>query len=563
MKKRRLQDSIKPAEKNSNKTKKKWLKLAPLVMCGMVGTMAIGETSASAHGYIYGSRAHIGHTKENNSLNWQQAENKYGEAVSTPQGVEGPKGFPLNGPVDGQLASGGNSGYSLLNIQTPLHWVKKDMKTGKNTLVWEYTAAHKTTKWHYYITKQGWDPSQPLNRDSLELIQTIDWDGTTAIPGKQSGTGLPHTINIPNDRSGYHVIYAVWDVDDTVNAFYQVLDVNIINDGEEDTEAPTIPTNLKATAGITKVNLKWTASTDNVGVSHYNIYRNGEKLPETTSELNFEDVNLQANTEYTYQVTAVDMAGNESEKSAPIKVKTKELPEIDTEAPTAPSGLHSMGETATTVDLMWTASTDNVGVDHYEVYRDGKRVHDNVSETRFTDSDLQPNTEYTYTVKAVDAAGNVSEASNVLNVKTKNGSIEEGTTTWVSEKVYNTGDRVLVDGIEYEAKWWTQGDIPEKSDAWKLISDVVVEWSMGKAYNGGDKVNYQGLIYEAKWWTQGDVPGKSDVWKPIRDVVVEWGMDKAYNGGDKVNYQGLIYEAKWWTQGDVPGKSDVWKKHSA
>ena len=44
----------------------------------------------------------------------------------------------------------------------------------------------------------------------------------------------------------------------------------------------------------------------------------------------------------------------------------------DTEAPTQPKGLHSMGTTASSVDLMWSPSDDNIGVDHYDIYRETK-----------------------------------------------------------------------------------------------------------------------------------------------------------------------------------------------
>nr|MBU5235078.1 chitin-binding protein [Vibrio cholerae] len=62
-------------------------------------------------------------------------------------------------------------------------------------------------------------------------------------------------------------------------------------------------------------------------------------------------------------------AGNASKESAKLTVKTTvEAP--DTEAPTQPKGLHSMGTTTSSVDLMWSPSDDNIGVDHYDIYRE-------------------------------------------------------------------------------------------------------------------------------------------------------------------------------------------------
>nr|WP_232306279.1 carbohydrate-binding protein [Bacillus cereus] len=71
----------------------------------------------------------------------------------------------------------------------------------------------------------------------------------------------------------------------------------------------------------------------------------------------------------------------------------------------------------------------------------------------------------------------------------------------------------MFNGYEYEAKWWTQGNQPDSSDAWKLLGDAVVEWNKQKPYQGGEQVQYQGTTYKAKWWTQGEIPGESQVWE--------------------------------------------------
>ncbi|WP_418277410.1 glycoside hydrolase family 48 protein [Isoptericola jiangsuensis] len=87
-----------------------------------------------------------------------------------------------------------------------------------------------------------------------------------------------------------------------------------------------------------------------------------------------------------------------------------ETPE-DTQAPTAPAGLTATAD-GTTVSLTWTASTDDVRVTGYDVSRDGEVVGSvGGTVTSFTDEGLEPETEYTYTVTAHDAAQNVSEAS--------------------------------------------------------------------------------------------------------------------------------------------------------
>ncbi|WP_139491767.1 glycosyl hydrolase [Brevibacillus dissolubilis] len=94
----------------------------------------------------------------------------------------------------------------------------------------------------------------------------------------------------------------------------------------------------------------------------------------------------------------------------------------DTTAPTAPGNLVSTGKTSSSVSLSWSASTDNVGVSGYDVYR-GSTFVGSTSGTSYTDSGLAASTAYTYTVKAKDAAGNVSAASNAVTVTTDAGAV--------------------------------------------------------------------------------------------------------------------------------------------
>lgn len=90
----------------------------------------------------------------------------------------------------------------------------------------------------------------------------------------------------------------------------------------------------------------------------------------------------------------------------------------DTTAPNAPSNLTTSASTDTTVSLSWGAASDNVGVAGYDIYRSGIKVA-STSATSYTDYGLTPSSTFSYTVKAYDAAGNVSAASNTLNATTK------------------------------------------------------------------------------------------------------------------------------------------------
>ena len=181
-----------------------------------------------------------------------------------------------------------------------------------------------------------------------------------------------------------------------------------------DTEAPTTPTNLVASNTTqSTTDLSWSASTDNVGVSDYDILQDGSVIA-TVSNTNYQVIGLSANTTYAFRVRANDAAGNQSANSN-VENVTTDAP--DTTAPTDPTNLTASGVTSSSVNLSWTAATDNVAVTSYDILRDGTIIGNSVN-TSFTVSGLNPETQYTFTVVAKDAAGNISNASNAAVVTT-------------------------------------------------------------------------------------------------------------------------------------------------
>ncbi|MFG1680911.1 glycosyl hydrolase family 18 protein [Nonomuraea sp. NPDC049269] len=92
----------------------------------------------------------------------------------------------------------------------------------------------------------------------------------------------------------------------------------------------------------------------------------------------------------------------------------------DTTAPSVPANLRSTGATASSLSLAWDAATDNVGVTGYDVYRGSTQVT-TATGTTYTDTGLAAATSYTYTVRARDAAGNISTASAAVTASTSGG----------------------------------------------------------------------------------------------------------------------------------------------
>jgi subtilisin family serine protease len=183
-----------------------------------------------------------------------------------------------------------------------------------------------------------------------------------------------------------------------------------------DTTPPSTPTSLTASAAAyNRVNLSWTAGTDNVGVTGYWIVRNGTTIASSTIN-SYSDTNVSPSTTYNYQVIAYDAAGNNSGPSNTATVTTPAAP--DTQPPTAPTNLTATAISSSQINLAWTASTDNIGVTGYEVYRNSTKVA-TVITTSFGDTGLAASTTYSYFVKARDAAGNVSTSSNTASATTQ------------------------------------------------------------------------------------------------------------------------------------------------
>ncbi|WP_405145829.1 fibronectin type III domain-containing protein [Sphaerisporangium sp. NBC_01403] len=186
-----------------------------------------------------------------------------------------------------------------------------------------------------------------------------------------------------------------------------------------DCTAPSTPTGLAVTGRTdTSVSLSWSASTDTggSGLRGYNVYRSGTKVTATpVTGTSFTDTGLTAGHTYQYTVEAVDNAGNASGRSAAVSATTTGCAG-DCTAPTAPT-LTSTGKTAASVSLSWSGATDNVGVTGYDLYR-GTTLVASPTGTSYTDDGLSPSTGYSYTVKAKDAAGNLSPASNTVTVVT-------------------------------------------------------------------------------------------------------------------------------------------------
>ncbi len=187
--------------------------------------------------------------------------------------------------------------------------------------------------------------------------------------------------------------------------------------GGGDTQAPTIPAGLAGTGvASSSIALNWSAASDNMGVTRYDIYRGGT-LAGSATGLSFTNTGLAASTSYSYSVRACDGAGNCSAQSAAINVSTPAGGGGDTQAPTVPSGLQGTAISPNSIALSWNAASDNTGVTRYDLYRDGSLAGSSTG-LNFNNTGLSPATNYSYRVRACDAAGNCSAQSGAVSVAT-------------------------------------------------------------------------------------------------------------------------------------------------
>ena len=122
------------------------------------------------------------------------------------------------------------------------------MKSEINKFSWTLVAQHVTSTWDYYITRTGWNTNKPLKRADFQKFCTVD-DKMKKLAAK-----VTHTCKVP-ERSGYHVILAVWNIGNTKNAFYNFIDADFGGKQVKPTEPDKKP-DVKPVVPDTKSNVR-------------------------------------------------------------------------------------------------------------------------------------------------------------------------------------------------------------------------------------------------------------------------------------------------------------------
>ncbi|TXD52105.1 MULTISPECIES: endonuclease [unclassified Polaribacter] len=195
-----------------------------------------------------------------------------------------------------------------------------------------------------------------------------------------------------------------------------------------DTKAPTKPLNVTVNnITLNSLDFVWTASTDNIGVTLYNVYVN-DILEEQTTNTTISLSNLSSNTSYSVTIIAKDLINNKSDASIAVNARTLE----DTEAPTTPMNVMVRNQTDSSFKVSWSAASDNNAVGDYEVFVDGT-LNGSTSAIFYTVSGLDSTTSYSVEVLAKDVDNNKSNKSAAITATTTAGTFNGVSELFISE----------------------------------------------------------------------------------------------------------------------------------
>ncbi len=201
--------------------------------------------------------------------------------------------------------------------------------------------------------------------------------------------------------------YTVTAFDAVNNTSQPSNSVNTTTPAPPDTVPPSTVT-LSGSATAYGASLNWTPATDDVGVTKYYVYRGFLVIAEVTGT-SYLDTTATVGATYSYNVRAADAAGNVGIASNVVQIIMPGAP--DTIPPTTPGNLTLTNPTSHQINLYWLASTDNVGIKAYVIYRNNS-VYAITVNTSWSDGTIDPNGTYTYKVLAKDTSGNNSPFSN-------------------------------------------------------------------------------------------------------------------------------------------------------
>ena len=290
------------------------------------------------------------------------------------------------------------------------------------------TRALNDGQWHHLVATQGPEGMRLYVDGALQAQNDATGNGSGYGTWRVGGDTLS---GWPNGGTSQEARFFDGQLDETA-VYTSVLtaaqvsrhrSVGVGGSVPPDTTAPTVPDAVTARAAATGVEVGWTASTDAVGVTGYEVHRgtaagftpSASTLVASVSGSPYTESGVPGGTWF-YRVIATDAAGN---RSAPSTAASVSVPVTDTTPPGQTTGLTGLVGSGGDVVLSWQAATDDVGVVGYRVERGSSpdALTQVATPTSTTYSDAgRPSGTWHYRVRAVDAAGNVGAPSPTISV---------------------------------------------------------------------------------------------------------------------------------------------------
>ena len=194
---------------------------------------------------------------------------------------------------------------------------------------------------------------------------------------------------------------------------------------DQGSQLPPAPMGITAIAGsATSVHVMWNQAAGGPAVSQYVVYRDGTKVKEVPAAEHMVDVTrLEPATTYTFTVRALNADGDPGPPSEQVSATTPAAVAADAKAPTSPGRPNGKTIGSGAVQLSWQKSTDDRAVASYDIYQGDAKIHSvGGGLTATVVTGLRAGTSYSFTVKARDAADNVSAPSVAVRLTTAAGS---------------------------------------------------------------------------------------------------------------------------------------------
>jgi len=473
---------------------------------------------------------------------------------------------------DGQIASGGNGSainFSCLDVLTT-DWPATTVNHGYIDVLWQNTAPHKTQYYKVYITPLNWDPTKPLRWD--ELIEI----GSVGKRPPESFTTIKSFI--PDSYIGKRAaLISVWqrDYNDSHEAFYSVSDILVAGGSGCTTGSP--------------INATFTNNT-NCTLQYYQ----NNVLKGTVNSGGSYTVNTTVGTQWEARQTSGEQVDNFT---------------VACDQPTYTSTQCNSG--CTNGDAISVTFTNNTNCKLQYYHHNTLKGSANAGESYTVNTTVGSHWD------VLELSGErLSHFHIVCDQTTYNskGSCNkskgcDGLDTWFPNSIYLVGNKVVHNGIKYEAKWWTRGKNPARNSGthqvWKKLepcssggctpgdavsitftnnTNCTLQYyhhntlkgsaNVGESYtvnttvgshwearqvSGNQVSNFHIVCDKATYNSQGNCTSNVGC-----DGLDKWSANSIYLVGNKVVHNGIKYEAKWWTKEQNPsqysGTYQVWKK---